>query len=365
MRARLVRGAVGGVTLGALYGTAACGSVGQAQDLGAIASAERGFGVGLLLPGVGERTDRDRRYVQEELAAQCPKCRFFFGSANNDLGLQLQQVDLMIIKGAKVIILESVDDKAIASAVTRAHRRGVKIVAYDRLPAGPVDAYTSFDNVQVGREQGKALLAAIRKGGHPRRGDTVMINGSPTDPNTAEFKKGALSVLRGKVKIARSYDTPDWRPDLAAAEAATAFMMLGPARIVGVYCANDGMAGGVSVAMRKTGVRRGTPLTGQDAGLDAIQRILLGTQTMTVYKPIRQEAKNAVRSAVALGTGKRPPSNRTVSNPTGHSVPASIISPVAVDRSNIRETVVKDGFWTVPAICTPEVAAACRAAGLT
>ncbi|WP_460352146.1 sugar ABC transporter substrate-binding protein [Actinoallomurus acanthiterrae] len=364
MRARLVGGAV---ALGALCGTAACGSVEQGRDLGAFASAsaERGFAVGLLLPGGGGRTDRDRRYVQEELAAQCPKCRFLIGLANDAVDLQLQQIDMMIVNGAKVIILDPVDDKAVAAAVTRAHRRGVKIVAYDRLPAGPVDAYTSFDNVQVGREQGRALLAAIKKGGHPRRGDTVMINGSPTDPNAAEFKKGALSVLRGKVKIARSYDTPDWRPDLAAAEASAAFMMLGPARIVGVYCANDTMAGGVSVAMRETGVRRGTPLTGQDAGLEAVQRILLGTQTMTVYKPIRQEAANAVRAAVALGSGKRPPSNRTVSNATGHSVSASIISPVAVDRSNIRETVVKDGFWTVPAICTPKVAAACRAAGLT
>ncbi|WP_345431686.1 sugar ABC transporter substrate-binding protein [Actinoallomurus vinaceus] len=365
MRARLVRGAVGGVTLGALYGMAGCGSVEQDRDLGVVASAERGFGVGLLLPGGSGRTDRDRHYIRDELAAQCPKCRLFFADANGEADLQLQQVDLMIVNGVKVIILDPVDDKAIASAVTRAHRKGVKIVAYDRLPAGPVDAYTSFDNVQVGREQGLALLAAIKKGGDPRRGDMVMINGSPTDPNTAEFKKGALSVLQGRVRIARSYDAPNWRPDLAAAAAAAAFIALGPRRIVGVYCANDTMAGGVSVAMRKTGVRPGTPLTGQDAALDAVQRILLGTQTMTVYKPIRQEAKNAVRSAVALVSGRRPPSNRTVSNATGHSVPASIINPVAVDRSNVKETVVKDGFWTVRAICTREVAAACQAAGLT
>jgi D-xylose transport system substrate-binding protein len=124
------------------------------------------------------------------------------------------------------------------------------------------------------------------------------------------------------------------------------------------------MAGGIAKAMQNAGVPKGTPLTGQDAELAAIQRILLGTQTMTIYKPIKPEAQAAAQMAVKLGAGQPVTGTTTVDNGTKSAIPATIITPIVVNKDNINTTVVKDGFWSVQEICTPEVAAACAQAGL-
>jgi D-xylose transport system substrate-binding protein len=356
----MVLGAVG---LVALLAVGACGSAKQSGNSGSSkGSVGQGFKIGLLLPE--SKTARyekfDRPYITQDVKRLCPKCSVVYDNANQDPNLQQQQVDSMLTNGVKVLILDAVDAKAISSSVGKAKGQSVKVVAYDRLAQGPIDAYTSFDNVQVGKMQGQALLTAIQKGGDAKRGPIVMINGSPTDPNAGDFKKGAHSILDGKVTIGKEYDTPDWSPDQANTEAAGAFTALGARNVIGVYSANDGMAAGIAKAMQNAGVARGTPLTGQDAQIDGIQRILLGTQTMTIYKPIKPEAQNAAQMAVDLGSGKSPTGNQTV-----NGVPAQIITPIVVDKGNIKDTVVKDGFWSVSDICTGDVAAACKANGLS
>ena len=191
-----------------------------------------------------------------------------------------------------------------------------------------------------------------------------MVNGSPTDPNAADFKKGAHSVLDGQVVIGKEYDTPDWSPDQANTEAAGAITALGAGNIIGFYSANDGMAGGIAKAMANGGVTAGTPLTGQDAQVDAIQRVLLGQQTMTIYKAIRPEAEAAARMAIDLAVGKAAAGNATVDNGTNAAVPAQILTPEVVTKANIEATVIKDGFWTAAEICVGDAAAACTAAGI-
>ncbi|MBB5082355.1 sugar ABC transporter substrate-binding protein [Nonomuraea endophytica] len=366
---------IGGL-LAVLGLAAACGTAGQSGggstgggapgSPSAIGTVEQGFKIGLLLPE--SKTARyekfDRPYITAGIKALCPKCEVVYNNANQDPNLQQQQVDTMLTNGVKVLILDAVDAKAIAGAVKKATDQGAKVVAYDRLASGPVDAYTSFDNIEVGKMQGQALLDAVKAGGDPKRGPIVMINGSPTDPNAGDFKKGAHSVLDGQVTIGKEYDTPDWSPDQANTEANGAFTALGAQNVIGVYAANDGMAGGIAKAMQNSGVRPGTPLTGQDAELAGIQRILLGTQTMTIYKPIKPEARNAAEMAIALGTGQDVKGTVTVNNGTNDSIPAQIIPPIVVIKQNIDDTVVKDGFWTVKEICTPQVQAACKAAGL-
>ncbi|GAA2381803.1 sugar ABC transporter substrate-binding protein [Nonomuraea africana] len=367
---------IGGV-LAILWLAAGCGTAGQSGDTGgarggtaaptAIGTIEQGFKVGLLLPE--SKTARyekfDRPYITARVKALCPKCEVVYTNANQDPNQQQQQVDSMLTNGVKILILDAVDAKAIASSVAKAKNQGAKVVAYDRLAGGPIDAYTSFDNLQVGKAQGQALLDAIKAGGDPKRGPIVMINGSPTDPNAADFKKGAHSVLDGQVVIGKEYDTPDWSPDQANTEAAGAFTALGPDKVIGVYSANDGMAGGIARAMQNAGVKKGTPLTGQDAELAAIQRILLGTQTMTIYKPIKPEAENAARLAVDLATGKGVTPTTTVDNGTSAAIPAQIIAPIVVTKENIKDTVVKDGFWKPDEICGAAVKAACEAAGIS
>ncbi|NUR92902.1 MAG: substrate-binding domain-containing protein [Nonomuraea sp.] len=359
----------------AVLGLTACGTAGQSgggnagpsASPSAVGTLADGFKIGLLLPE--SKTARyekfDKPYITQDIKNLCPKCQVVYNNANQDPNLQQQQVDSMLTNGIKVLILDPVDAKAIASSVKKAKDQGAVVVAYDRLASGPVDAYTSFDNVQVGKMQGQALLDAIKEGGDAKRGPIVMINGSPTDPNAGDFKKGAHSVLDGQVTIGKEYDTPDWSPDQANTEANGAFTALGADKVIGVYAANDGMAGGIAKAMQNSGVKKGTPLTGQDAELAAIQRILLGTQTMTIYKPIKPEAQNAAEMAINLATGKAPASTGTVDNGTSNAIPAQIITPIVVNKDNIKDTVVKDAFWTVSEICNGSTAAACKAAGLS
>jgi D-xylose transport system substrate-binding protein len=192
-----------------------------------------------------------------------------------------------------------------------------------------------------------------------------MINGSPTDNNAKLFKQGAHSVLDGKVKIAKEYDTPDWSPDKAQEEMTQALTALGN-KVDGVYAANDGTAGGAIAAMKAAGITKLPPTTGQDAELAAIQRIVAGDQYMTVYKAIKPEAEGAAILAYDLATGKSVPadmSNGKVNN-GAIDVRSDLLTPVAVTKQNVNDTVVKDGFWSKSDICTAQFAAACQAAGL-
>jgi D-xylose transport system substrate-binding protein len=357
---------VGGIVVtAAALALAACGTAGSSGKSGSN-SVSDGFKIGLLLPET--QTARyekfDKPYIEQKLKELCPKCTVIYDNANQDPNVQQQQVNSLLTDGAKVLILDPVDSKAIGSSVTKANKQGVKVVSYDRLSDGPIDAYVSFDNVKVGELQGEALLDALKTGGDAKRGPIVMINGSPTDPNAAQFKKGAHEALDGKVTIGKEYDTPDWSPSSAETEAAGAITALGASKIIGFYSANDGMAAGIAKAMSNGGVKKGTPLTGQDAQIDGIQRILLGTQTMTIYKPIKPEAQYAAEMAIAAATGKSVPHNQTTDNGTNSSIPSYILTPEVVNKSNIASTVVKDGFWTVKEICTAAVEAACKAAGL-
>jgi D-xylose transport system substrate-binding protein len=195
----------------------------------------------------------------------------------------------MVTNKVDVLIVDAVDSKAIAGSVKKAKDAGIPVVAYDRLAEGPIDAYTSFDNVTVGKTQGEALLKAL--GSKAKDGQIVMMNGSSTDPNAAQFKQGAHSVLDGKVKVGREYDTKEWKPENANANMEGAISALGKDKIVGVYSANDGMAGGVITALKGAGLKTLPPVTGQDAELAGVQRIVTGEQYMSVFKSYPQEAE--------------------------------------------------------------------------
>jgi D-xylose transport system substrate-binding protein len=196
-----------------------------------------------------------------------------------------------------------------------------------------------------------------------------MINGAPTDNNAKLFKQGALSVLGGSgFNVAKQYDTPDWSPDKAQQEMEQAITAVGDNGFVGVYAANDGTAGGAIAAMKSAGIKPSDrPTTGQDAELAAIQRILSGEQYMTVYKAIKPEAEKTAELAVALAQAKQPAAGLVTSkvNNGRKDVPSVLLVPVAVTRDNIKDTVVKDGFWKASQICTAQYASACKAAGIS
>ncbi|MGW5419966.1 substrate-binding domain-containing protein [Streptomyces sp. NPDC003943] len=321
--------------------------------------------IGLLLPE--SKTTRyekfDKPYIEQKIQQLAPGATVDYYNAAESATTQQQQVNTALAKGDKVLILDAVDSKSIQSSVDKAHSAGVKVVSYDRLAQGPVDSYVSYDNHKVGELQGKALLAAL--GSKAKSGVIVMHNGSPTDPNAAEFKAGAHSVLDGKVTIGKEYDTPNWDPNNANQQMSGAIAALGKGKIIGVYSANDGLAAGISTALQAAGIK--VPLTGQDAQLDAIQRILIGNQTITIMKPYKPEADIAATMAVDFAQGKPLPKDLaplTVTNGSGDKVPANLLTPIVVTKNNIGDTVVKGGLYTVDEICTPTYAAACKQAGL-
>ncbi|MER7817571.1 substrate-binding domain-containing protein [Streptomyces sp. NPDC096153] len=361
-RGRTARALAAATAAAVLAGLTACGTAGEAgEDTG------NAFTVGLLLPDVhtARWATADKPLIEAKVKALCPDCKLLHAYASADVATQQQQVESMIAKGAKVLILDPVDDKALRSSIARARDANVPVVSYDRLAQGPVSAYSSYDSEEIGRIQAQELLKAM--GPEARRGQIVMMNGDPTDPNTRDLRRGALSVLEGKVKIARSYYTGGWIPENAFRNMSAAIAELGPDRIDGVLSANDGLAGGVVTALKAAGVKPLPPVTGQDADLSAIRRIVKGEQYMTVYKSFEAEAEAAAEMAVALGRGEKldDVAKDRVSNDTDEDIPAVLGPLVPVTQGNVEETVVENGLYTVDQICTPAMEAACRNAGLT
>jgi D-xylose transport system substrate-binding protein len=287
-----------------------------------------------------------------------------YSNANQDAATQQQQAEAALTNGANVLVLDPVDSDAAAKIADLAKSKNVPVIAYDRLIKGShgVVYFISFDAEQVGRLQGLALLTALAGKTNPT---IVMINGSPTDNNAVLFKQGAFSVLNGKVIIAKEYDTPDWSPDRAQREMEQALTTLNN-QVDGVYAANDGTASGAIAAMKSAGLRPLPPITGQDAELAAIQRILVGEQYMTVYKAIRPQAEAAAELAYALCLGNKPDEskvNSLVPNGQRH-VPSVLLKPISVNKDNIKDTIIADGFWSVEQICTAEFKSYCEAAGI-
>jgi D-xylose transport system substrate-binding protein len=360
------------------FGVAACGSDDNSStnsssstgsSTGAASSGAKSGKIALLLPEskTARYESQDRPNFEAKLKALCPDCQEIYSNADQDASKQQQQAEAALTQGAKVLVLDPVDSASAAAIVTRAAQQKVPVISYDRLILNSKpDYYISFDNEQVGKLQGTSLVDKLKKDG--KSGSIVMINGAPTDNNAKLFKQGAHSVIDGSgFKVAKEYDTPDWSPDKAQSEMEQAITALGKNGFVGVYSANDGNAGGIIAAMKSNGVDpKKIPITGQDAELAGVQRIVAGTQYMTVYKAIKPEAEAAATLAVDLLQGKTPDA-ATVNGKTNNGqvdVPSILLKPVAVTVDNINDTIIKDGFWKASEICTSQYAAACKSAGI-
>ncbi|WP_328540731.1 ABC transporter substrate-binding protein [Streptomyces sp. NBC_00344] len=348
---------------------AACGSAKDSKSSSDTDSKKKGdaITVGLLLPE--NQTARYEKFDRPLIAKKIRdlthgKGKVQYLNAKQDAPTQAQQVDTMITNKVDALIVDAVDSASIKNSVQKAHDAGIPVVAFDRLAQGPIDSYVSFDNRQVGVTQGKALLEKL---GAKASSDTiVMMNGAITDPNAADFKKGALSVLQGKVKIGKSYDTKEWKPENANANMDGAIAALGKGKIDGVYSANDGMAGGIITSLKAANISPLPPVTGQDAELAGVQRIVSGEQFMSVYKPYVLEGPIAAEMAVKLAQGKDLGSltTSTVDSPTVKKVPSVILPVVSLTQKNIQDTVLKDGIYKLSEICTPKYKAGCDKIGL-
>jgi D-xylose transport system substrate-binding protein len=316
--------------------------------------------IALLLPDAKTaRYETFDRPLFEERVAELGDYRVLYSNADGDATKQQQQAESALAAGADVLVLDAFDTQAAVSIVLSANAQGVPVISYDRLIAGGELAYyISFDNELVGDLQATEFVRALEEEGAGSSG-VLMVNGSPTDSNAAQFKEGAQGVIDASgLRVLAEYDTPGWSPEKAQEWVAGQIAQYGD-QIAGVYAANDGVAGGAISALKAANVSPFPVVTGQDAELTAIQRILTGDQQMTVYKAIRPQAERAAEVAVALITGEE-----IVAPLEIQGTPATLLEPVAVTIDNIMETVVADGFWTVEDICTPALASACEAAGI-
>ena len=357
MSTPLIRVAALGATTVIALGATACGA-NEAQT-GSEGGGEGGQTIALLLPET--QTTRyetfDKPLFEDKVAELCDDCEVSYYNADQDEAKQAQQVDSAINEGAAVIVLDPVNGAGAGGMVTSAQDAGIPVVAYDRFIA-EADYYMSFDNETVGRMQGEALVEAMND-----QGSILMLNGAPSDPNAAQFKAGAHSVLDDSgVEILEEYDNPDWSPENAQKFVTDQLSKYDTSDIQGVYAANDGQAGGVVAALTGGGFAADDlpPITGQDAEVAAIQRILAGEQAMTIYKPIPIEAETAAEVAVALANGE------DVGETTDYEgVPSFIFDPIVVTQDNVSDTVIADGFYSADDICTGEYAKACEAAGIS
>ncbi len=342
-------------------GLSACGA-NDAQDGGGDSADGGGSKIALLLPE--SKTTRyeafDRPLFEAKVAELCDDCGdVLYYNADQDETKQSQQVETAISEGASVIVLDPVNGAGAGGMVQSAQDAGAQVIAYDRL-IKEADYYMSFDNETVGKMQAQALVDAMGD-----KGSILMLNGSPDDPNAAQFKAGAHSVIDAsgvEILDGGEYDNPDWSPENAQKFVTDMLSKFDPEEIQGVYAANDGQAGGVVAALTGGGFAADAlpPITGQDAELAAIQRILAGEQSMTIYKPIPIEAEKAAEVAVALANG-----DEVGETTEFEGVPSFIFDPIVVTADNVADTVVADEFYSVEDICTDEYADACAAAGIS
>jgi D-xylose transport system substrate-binding protein len=357
--------------LGLSVAVGACGGGGGSSNTGSSGSGGGGPKIALMLPErqTARYETQDRPHFESMVKSLCPTCSVIYENANQDASEQQTQAESVLTQGIDAMVLDPVDATSASTIVSMAKAKNVPVVSYDRLVSGGnLAAYISFDNERVGELQATALENKLKQNGSAK-GPIVMLNGDPTDNNAHLFKQGATKVFtQDGVKIAKSYDTQGYTAANAQTELQQAITALGNNGFAGVYDANDAIATGAITAMKDAGINPATrPTTGQDAELDGIQRIVAGTQYMTVYKAVKTEAEDAARLAVPLAEGEPVPANlinqHTKSGTT--SVPSVILTPVAVTKANVASTVVKDGFWTAAQICTPAFASACKAAGLS
>lgn len=350
-------------------------AIGAVLIAAACSSGSGGAGkVALLLPEkqTARYEAKDYPLFKAEFTKVCPNTELIYSNAGGSDSTQQQQADAAIAAGAKVLVLDPNDADAGGAIAKSAASKGVKVISYDRLLKGgsTPDLYVEFDSNSVGVLQGQALLAKLGADGKK----VLWINGSPKDNNATLFAQGAHSALDGHVTIVKEDAMQNWKPEEAQQITEAAIASFGKDGFDAVYVANDGGAGGVIAAMKAGGMDSKThPVTGQDAELAAVQRIVAGDQFMTVYKPIKTLAESSADAACDMVNGKAADTakfNAKENNGTADITTQKIaVVPVTLDGSiagtkSVMASVVADGFYAVTDICTADYAAACTAAGV-
>ncbi|EKY3118223.1 D-xylose ABC transporter substrate-binding protein [Cronobacter turicensis] len=287
-----------------------------------------------------ERWQKDRDIFVSK--AESLGAKVFVQSANGNEETQMSQIENMINRGVDVLVIIPYNGQVLSNVIAEAKREGIKVLAYDRMiNNADIDFYISFDNEKVGELQAQSLVDKVPQGNY------FLMGGSPVDNNARLFRDGQMKVLKpfidsGKIKVVGDQWVDGWLPENALKIMENA-LTANNNKIDAVVASNDATAGGAIQALSAQGLAGKVAISGQDADLAGIKRIMAGTQTMTVYKPITQLANTAAEVAVELGNDKQPKSDATLNNGL-KEVPSRLLTPIKVDKSNIESTVIKDGF---------------------
>jgi D-xylose transport system substrate-binding protein len=376
MKHKLSARVAAAVTIGALaFTVAACGSDDNSGSGsgggGSTATPESKAKVGVILPDTASSArweNADRPLLADAFKAAGVESDI--QNANGDKAKFATIADQMLNSGANVLLIVNLDSPSAAAVIAKAKQQGVPVIDYDRLTlGGGASYYVSFDNVAVGTAQGEGLVKCMKANGDDS-GPVALLNGSPTDNNATLFKQGYEKAITGAgYTIAADQSVPDWDNTKAGTIFEQMFTKAN-GKFVGVDSANDGLGGAVASVLKREGATKDIPTTGQDATDEGLQRVLLGSQCMTVYKAIKKEADAAAKLAIALAKGDTAGADALATGQvedteTKEQVKSVLLEPQAIFPENVKD-VVADGFTSADKICTTEaLKKACEEQGVS
>jgi len=312
-----------------------------------IAGCGKHGGPGKIKIGLSLDTLKEERWQHDRdlFVARCQElgAEVLVQAANSQDALQNSQAENLLTQGVNVLVVVPHNGKSAATMVESAHKSGVPVIAYDRLINDcDLDLYVSFDNVRVGELQADYIVKKAPKGNY------VLIGGAPTDNNAKLFRQGQMNVLqpliaKGDIKVVADQWAADWLP-VEALKIMENALTKNNNKVDAVVVSNDGTAGGAIQALAEQKLAGKIPVSGQDADLAACQRIVAGTQSMTVYKPIKQLATKAAELAVAMAKKEPFTDKTTVINNGKKDVTSILLTPIQVDKDNLDATVIADGY---------------------
>ncbi|SFI87985.1 D-xylose ABC transporter substrate-binding protein [Celeribacter neptunius] len=307
-----------------------------------------------LTVGVSWSNFQEERWKTDEgaikAALEAAGAEYVSADAQSSSAKQLSDIESLIAQGVDALIVLAQDTQAVIPAVQMAADEEIPVIAYDRLIEDPRAYYLTFDNIEVGRLQAKAVYDAMPKGNY------VMIKGSPTDPNADFLRGGQQEVLQsaidaGDITIVGEAYTDGWLPANAQRNMES-ILTANDNKVDAVVASNDGTAGGAVAALAAQGMA-GIPVSGQDGDHAALNRIALGTQTVSVWKDSRELGRNAAEIAVELAGGTAPADvagTVKFTTPGGNEMDAKFLAPIPITKDNL-DVVVDAGWITKDALC--------------
>lgn len=368
----LAVGSVGALALSACGSSSSGGATSSAGGSSAASSAAAAGGkVGVILPDSASSNrweSVDRKFLNDAFTAAGLTADI--QNAGNDKAKFQTIADGMIAEGVKVLLIVDLDADTGGAVIKKAKAAGIPTIDYDRLTlGGGADYYVSFDNVAVGKAIGEGLVKGLKAAGKTT-GAVVELNGSPTDNNATLFKQGYDGVIKAAgYTVAADQSVPDWDNTKAGTIFEQIFTQT-KGKFVGVAAANDGLGGAVVSVLLRNNLAGKIPVTGQDATDEGLQRVLLGTQYVTVYKAIKKEADAASALAIALAKGDKAAADAlatgtTMDTTSKASVKSVLLVPVPIYKETVKD-VIADGFTTKDKVCTTaDLQAACTANGIS